>query len=74
MVLAKARTLLKLVSLASWGAVFCIYDQGFKKQNMNNAFAMLMLFDEQKHQYFARRHSLITVPSNSIKNGFSEGE
>jgi len=40
------------------GAVFCIYDQGFKKQNMNNAFAMLMLFDEQKHQYFARRHSL----------------
>ncbi|WP_407498685.1 hypothetical protein, partial [Acinetobacter baumannii] len=56
------------------GAVFCIYDQGFKKQNMNNAFAMLMLFDEQKHQYFARRHSLITVPSNSIKNGFSEGE
>ena len=46
------------MALASWGAVFCIYDQGFKKQNMNNAFAMLMLFDEQKHQYFARRHSL----------------
>jgi len=28
---------------------------------MNNAFAMLMLFEKQKLQYFARRHSLKNI-------------
>ena len=43
----------------------------FQKQNqdqkINNAFAMLMLFEEQKHQYFARRHSLKISCHNSKK-------
>jgi len=33
-----------------------------KSKNTNNAFASLMLFEKQKHQYLARRHSLkITI-------------
>ena len=31
-----------------------------QKQNLDNAFASLMLFEKQKLQYFARRHSLRT--------------
>ena len=38
-----------------------------QSQNINNAFAMLMLFEKQKHQYFARRHSLNNQFDNSKK-------
>jgi hypothetical protein len=43
---------------------------------MNNAFAMLMLFEKQKHQYFTRRHSLKNLSNNPkrAKAVFQRGE
>ncbi|RKG47185.1 hypothetical protein D7V64_17045 [Acinetobacter cumulans] len=38
----------------------CRFKSKSKGKSMNNAFAMLMLFEKQKLQYFARRHSLNT--------------
>ena len=88
MVLAKARTILKLVSLASWGEGWGIEEQGLKKKKMNNELArimigeekekkegdMLMMFEEKKNKDGGRGKERIKGPSNSIKNGFSEGE
>jgi hypothetical protein len=53
----------------------CRFKSKSKSKSIDNAFAMLMLFEKQKHQYFARRHSLKTLSSNlKSKSGFSEGE
>ena len=41
-------------------AMLVSFQKQKKKKNINNAFAMLMLFEDQEHQYFACRHSLIT--------------
>ena len=41
-------------------ALLVSFQKQNQKKNINNAFAMLMLFEDQEHQYFARRHSLIT--------------
>ena len=44
-----------------------------QEQNIDNAFAMLMLFEEQKHQYFARRHSLNSFRLFIFKTLFFKG-
>ena len=42
-------------------ALLVSFQKQKQSQNIDNAFAILMLFEKQKPQYFARRHSLITL-------------
>ena len=54
-------------------AMLVSFQKQNQKKNINNAFAMLMLFEDQEHQYFARRHSLRHITSNSQKAVTSGG-